>query len=603
MVGPARSLFVPLSLAVGFSMGASYFISSSLVPVLSNWLLRADMVHQDTSAEAGFDRFRKKFYGWLDRLMGSPALLMIGYSLVVIVALVLAGPRLSQEIFPSAAANQFRLRFDAPDGTRMPVTEELARNVLETINREAGLGNVALSLSYVGTQGSSYPINAIFLWTSGPHEAVMNVGLRPGATISLRDLEEKLRNTLPQQFPGSRFSFDPGDLISQTLNFGTPSVIEIATTGPSYPDVLSYSGRVKQELAKIDELRDLGYEEPLHYPSVDVRIDRVVAGQLGVSADQVGQAVVSATASSRFVAPNYWRDPASGVSYQVQVEIPQAQMTSINDIESISVASSTGADPIVSQVASVRSGDVPGELDRQNGLWLISLSANLSKSDLARAASDIKQAIARAGNPPRGVTAQMRGQVSAMQQIFGNLSIGLGLAIFVILLLLAANFESIRLPLIVLSTVPAVLAGVVLMLLITATSLNLESFMGAIMAIGVAVANAILLVTFAEKNRKQGADAKTAARNAAGERLRPVLMTSLAMITGMIPMALAMGRGSEETAPLGRAVIGGLIVATVATLLVLPTVFGLVQKRASVVSPSLDPEDPNSAHTTASEIS
>ena len=176
------------------------------------------------------------------------------------------------------------------------------------------------TLSYVGTQGSSYPINAIFLWTSGPHEAVMNVGLRPGASISLRDLEEKLRNTLPQQFPGSHFSFDPGDLISQTLNFGTPSVIEVAATGPQYNDVLSYADRVKQELAKIDELRDLGYEEPLHYPSVDVRINRVLAGQLGVTADQIGQAVVSATASSRFVSPNYWRDPASGVSYQVQVE-------------------------------------------------------------------------------------------------------------------------------------------------------------------------------------------------------------------------------------------------------------------------------------------
>ncbi len=190
-----------------------------------------------------------------------------------------------------------------------------------------------------------------------------------------------------------------------------------------------------------------------------------------------------------------------------------------------------------------------------------------------------------------------------MRQIFGNLSVGLALAIVVILLLLAANFESIRLSLIVLSTIPAVLAGVVLMLLFTGTSLNLESFMGAIMAIGVAVANAILLVTFAEKNRKAGADAKVAARNAAGERLRPVLMTSLAMITGMIPMALAIGRGSEETAPLGRAVIGGLIAATAATLLVLPTVFGLVQKRASLISPSLDPDDPNSAHATASEAS
>lgn len=601
MVGPARSLFVPLSLAVGFSMGASYFLSSSLVPVLSNWLLQAKKVHGEDSADAGFGRFRSRFYNWLDRFMAHPALLLCGYALIVIIVLFLVGPRLSQEMFPSAATNQFRLRFDAPDGTRMPVTEQMALRLLDTIHREAGPGNVALTLSYVGTQGSSYPINAIFLWTSGPHEAVMNVGLRPGASISLRDLEEKLRNTLPQQFPGSHFSFDPGDLISQTLNFGSPSVIEVAATGPNYSDVLSYSERLRLELAKIDQLRDLGYEEPLRNPTVEVRINRILAGQLGVNADQVGQAVVSATASSRFVAPNYWRDPSSGVSYQVQVEIPQPQMTSIKDIETIPVASATGADPIVSQVASVRPGNVPGELDRQNGLWLIGLSANVAKSDLARAASAIDQAIAHAGSPPRGVTAQVRGQVSALRQIFGNLSIGLLLAIFVILLLLAANFQSLRLPLIVISTVPAVLTGVMVALLLTGTSLNLESFMGAIMAVGVAVANAILLVTFAEKSRKEGADAKTAARHAAGERLRPVLMTSLAMIAGMMPMALAIGRGSEETAPLGRAVIGGLIAATVATLLVLPTVFGLVQKRASIVSPSLDPEDPNSPHTTALE--
>jgi multidrug efflux pump subunit AcrB len=603
MVGPARSLFVPLSLAVGFSMGASYLLSSSLVPVLSNWLLKAEKVHGDCTAEARFDRFRKRFCAWLDGLMGHPALLLGVYSLVAIAVILLVGPRLSREIFPSAAANQFRLRFDAPDGTRVSATEDMARRVLDIINREAGPGNVALTLSYVGTQGSSYPINAVFLWTSGPHQAVMNVALRSGASISLRDLEEKLRSSLPQQFPGSHFSFDPGDLISQTLNFGTPSVVEVATTGPQYNDVLGFAERVREELTKIDELRDLGYEEPLHYPSVDVHINRVLAGQLGVTADQVGQAVVAATASSRFVSPNYWRDPKSGVSYQVQVQVPQAQMTSIKDIETIPVSSATGADPLIGEVATVRAGSVPGELDRQNGLWMIGLSANLGKSDLGRAASDIDQAIARAGSPPRGVTAQVRGQASAMRQIFDNLSTGLALAIFVILLILAANFESIRLSLIVLSTIPAVLAGVILMLLVTGTSLNLESFMGAIMAIGVAVANAILLVTFAEKNRKDGADAKTAVRNAAGERLRPVLMTSLAMITGMIPMALAIGRGSEETAPLGRAVIGGLIAATAATLLVLPTVFGLVQGSASLVSASLDPDDPDSRHATLSEAS
>jgi multidrug efflux pump subunit AcrB len=597
MTGPAKSLFLPLSLAVGFSMGASYLLSSSLVPVLSNWLIKPETGHAENSTQTGFDRFRKRFLGVLDRVTKRPAILLGSYALIAGLVLLLIAPRLAREIFPSAASNQFRLRFDAPDGTRVPVTEEMARRVLDIINREAGPGNVDLTLGYVGVQGSSYPINTVFLWTSGPHEAILNVALKPGASISVHDLEEKLRKALPQEVPGSHFSFDPGDLVSQILNFGTPSVIEIATTGPQYNDVLSYAGKMQQELAKIAELRDLGYEEPLHYPTVNVNVNRVMAGQLGTTADKIGQAVVSATGSSRFVSPNYWRDPRSGVSYQVQVEVPQAQMTSTKDIETIPVASTTGAHPLLNQVASVRLGTVPGELDRQNGLWLIGLSANLGRNDLGTANRDINRAIVRAGTPPRGVAVQVRGQISAMNQIFGNLFVGLVIAVVVILLLLAANFESVRLSLIVLSTTPAVLAGSILMLLITGTSLNLESFMGTIMAIGVAVANAILLVTFAEQNRKAGADAKTAARNAAGERLRPVLMTSLAMITGMVPMALAIERGSEGTAPLGRAVIGGLLFATAATLLVLPTVFAIVQRRAPLASATLDPDDPDFEET------
>jgi multidrug efflux pump subunit AcrB len=595
MTGPARALFVPLSLAVGFSMGASYLLSSSLVPVLSNWMLKSEAVRAHHSADETFDRFRRRFLSLLDRIMARQALLLILYGVVAAVALVLVLPRLPREIFPSAAANQFRLRLDAPDGTRVPVTEQLARQVLDVINREAGEENVEATLSYVGMQASSYPINTVFLWTSGPHEAVMNVALKPDAKISVHDLEDKLRGVLPSQFPSCHFSFDPGDLVGQTLNFGTPSLIEVVTDGPQYSDVLSYAKKLRDELSQVGDLRDLGFEEPLQYPTIAVNVNRVMAGQLGTTADQIGRAVVSATASSRFVSPNYWRDPRSGVSYQVQVQVPQPEMTSLKDIQTIPVASSTGADPLVDQVASVQSGTVPGELDRLNGQWQIALSANLSEIDLARASRDINAAITHAGTPPRGVTVQVRGQINAMGQIFSNLTVGLGVAILIILFVLAANFESLRLSWVVISTTPAVLTGVVLMLLITRTSLNLESFMGTIMAIGVAVANAILLVTFAEQNRKQGQDAETAARNAAGERLRPVLITSMAMITGMIPMALALGRGSEEVAPLGRAVIGGLLFATAATLLILPTIFGIVQRKASTKSPTLDPEDPEFA--------
>ena len=603
MTGPARSLFLPLSLAVGFAMGASYLLSSTLVPVLSNWFMRKNGGSASHSTQPDrFARFRQRYHGVLSRTMRSPALLLIGYGVVAFLVIGLIAPRIPRELFPSSASTQFRLRIDAPDGTRVAVTEDLVRHVLDAINEEAGANNLDLSLGYVGVQGASYPINTVFLWTSGPQQAIINVGLKPGSGVDLRNLEERLRKRFSRQFPDAHFSFDPGDLISQILNFGAPSTAEIAISGPQYADVQSYAEKVRQKLAALTSLRDVEYEEPLHYPTISVQINRILAGQLRATASEIGAAVGSATASSRFVAPNYWRDPKSGVSYQVEVTVPQSQMTSIGDVGNIPVPSDTGTAPLLSQVATLRSTSVPGELDRQNGQWMLLISANPATNDLAAAGADVSRAIQELGPAPRGVTTTLRGQVNAQREIFNELAFGLGAAVLVILLLLAANFQSVRLALIVISTAPAVLTGVTLMLVITGTSLNLESFMGSIMAIGVAVANAILLVSFAEKNRRAGAQSDAAARDAASERLRPVLMTSLAMIAGMIPMAMAIGRGAEETAPLGRAVIGGLSAATIATLFLLPTIFALVQSNASTVSRSLDPEDPESPFfTPASE--
>jgi multidrug efflux pump subunit AcrB len=596
MNGVARSLFLPLSLAVGFAMGASYLLSSTLVPVLANWLLKATPIPegQDGHHEGSFDRFRQRFERVLERMMRTPVVTLSAYAVLALLVFVFITPNIAEEIFPSAASTQFRLRIDAPDGTRVAVTEELVKRVLASIEETAGERNLDLSLGYVGTQGSSYPINAVFLWTSGPQQAIINIGLKEDTSLKLADLKEELRKKLAQQFPELRFSFDPGDLISQILSFGSSSLAEVTVTGPQYADVAGYAERVRQKLASVPALRDLEYEEPQHYPTIDIRVNRPMAGQLGTTADAVGSAIVSATASSRFVAPSYWRDPRSGVSYQVQVQVPQPKMTSLGDISNIPVGSVTGAQPLVSQVADLRGTTLPGELDRQNGLWMLALSANLAGRDLWQANSAIEKALADAGAPPRGVKTEIRGQVNALRQIFGELAVGLVAAIGVILLLLTANFQSLKLALVVLSTAPAVLVGSVLMLLVTGTSLNLESFMGTIMAIGVAVANAILLVSFAEQNRLKGASAHQAVRAAAAERLRPVLMTSLAMIAGMVPMALAFGQGSEETAPLGRAVIGGLAVATVATLFLLPMVFGIAQRNASTRSGSLDPEDPAS---------
>jgi len=341
----------------------------------------------------------------------------------------------------------------------------------------------------------------------------------------------------------------------------------------------------------IKALRDLKYGQPLDYPTMDIKVDRERAGQLGVTVEQVGRSLVAATSSSRFVQPNYWRDPANGVAYQVQVEIPQSTIQSVEDVESVPATAKNGSGALIGDVAQVSYGTMPAEYDRYNQQRMVTITSNIFGKDLGSVTKEVNAAISRAGEPPRGAVVTVRGQAPSMLQTLSGLQLGLVLAIVVIFLLLAANFQSIRVALVTLSTVPAVIAGVVIALWLTGTTLNLQSFMGAIMAIGVSVANAILLVTFSENQRVGGLAADQAALEGARGRLRPILMTSMAMIAGMIPMALAIGEGGEQTAPLGRAVIGGLAASTVATLLILPAVFSLVQRRTGRGSISMHPDD------------
>jgi multidrug efflux pump subunit AcrB len=378
------------------------------------------------------------------------------------------------------------------------------------------------------------------------------------------------------------------------MNFGAPTPVELAITGPDFASVRAYTEKLRDEMSNVSALRDLRIEQPLNYPSVDVRVDRELAGQLGVTTGQIARSLSEATASSRFTTPNYWADPKTGVGYQVQVQYPQPRMTSIEDVQNTPVMPGDSQHPLLGDLAKVTAGTTVGEYDRINGLWLLSLSANTAGEDLGRVASSIDAAMRRAGTPPRGVTVRVRGQIAPMRDTFTNLGIGLLLAIAVIFLVLAANFESLRLAFVIFTTAPAAICGVTMMLLVTHTSLNIQSFMGAIMAVGVGTANAILLVTFAEERRRAGTSAFAAGIEAALVRMRPILMTSAAMIAGMIPLALAIGEGAEAAAPLGRAVIGGLAAATLANLAVLPFVFSLVQARARTASSSLDPDDPES---------
>jgi multidrug efflux pump subunit AcrB len=336
--------------------------------------------------------------------------------------------------------------------------------------------------------------------------------------------------------------------------------------------------------------------QSLDYPTVEVNVDREKAGLSGVTVTDVTRSLIAATSSTRFVVPNFWPDPKSGIGYQVQVEIPQGLTESLEDLEVVPVKRTGSQQVLLRDVAQVTPGTMPGQYDRYNMRREVSLTANIAGQDLASVSRQITDAMSRTGEAPRGSTVAIRGQIPPMQQMLTGLAVGLGLAIVVIFLLLSANFQSLRLSFIIVSTAPAVIAGVVIALFITRTTLNIESFIGAIMAIGVAMANAILLVTFAERGRRTGPTAAEAAVDGAQSRLRPILMTSVAMMAGMLPLALALGEGGEQTAPLGRAVIGGLAAATLATLFVLPCVFALVCGRSLSRSASLDPTDPESVY-------
>jgi multidrug efflux pump subunit AcrB len=600
MVGAGRALFVPLSLAVGFAMIASYLLSSTLVPILSVWFLREhDKEVADSSVVAKLQQF---YVRRIEAAMRWRWIVVASYVLAAGGLVWRVGPELGTEIFPKVDTGQLQVRFRAPAGQSLDRTEAVALQSLDIIQREVGSNNVAITLGFVGVHSATYPISFIHLWNGGTEEGILQVQLKRGTPVRIEELKERLREKFAAQLPQVEFSFEPGDLLSRVMSFGSPTPIEVAVSGPNLQANRAFAGKLRERLARIPALRDLQFGQALDYPSVDVNVSRERAGLLGVRITDATRSVLAATASSRFTTPIHWADPVSGVAYQLQVQIPQTGMDSLEDIQNIPVTSKEGRTVLLRNIATVTNGTAVGQYHRYNMQRTVTLTANVAGSDLGRVASQVKRAIQDAGEPPPKIGVAVRGQVEPMEQMLTGLKRGLLLAVAVIFLLLAANFQSLRLPCVVISTVPAVLAGVALALWLTGTSLNLQSFMGAIMAIGVAVANAILLVTFAERSRRAGATALLAAVEGARTRVRPILMTSGAMIAGMMPLALSLGEGGEQTAPLGRAVVGGLALATVATLTVLPAVFALVQSRAPMRSASLDPRDPGSSQFVPSTV-
>jgi multidrug efflux pump subunit AcrB len=590
MSGVPASMFLPLSLSVGLAMTASFLLSQTFVPVAANWILQEKVNH---NTAGGFAGFRENYTKRLTKLSARAALLNPVY-LIVSLGL-LAGIFLisGTDIFPKVDTGQLQVRLRLPTGMRVERTEDATKKILKIADSISD-HKIEISSAFVGTQPPSFPVNYIHLWTGGPNESVIKINLKKGSGIAIEDFKELLRKAVSNSIPNAKISFEPGDLADQVLNLGSNNPIEILVTGRN----LAQSGTVAQQLNKklnaIPYLRDVQIASPLDYPNIKLEIDRVKAGQLGLTVEQISRSTVAATSSSRFTQPNYWLDKTTGTAYQVQVEYPQYKMNSPEQIELIPVAGNTANPVFLRDVASWKKTTSPGEYDRINQQRFITITANIHDKDLGNAVKDVNKAIASLGELPKGIKITVRGQAELLAQTMSELQSGLWVAVVVIFLLLAISFQSFRLSLITMSIIPAVVAGSLLFLLIAGQTLNIQSYMGIIMAVGVAVANAILYITYAEQYRKQ--KEANAFLISARNRLRPILMTGAAMIAGMIPMAIGIGEAGDQTAPLGIAVIGGLLFSMISTLIFLPMLYQSATGKKVYYNSSLDPNDINSKY-------
>jgi len=614
MEDPLRALFMPLALGVGFAMISSYLLSSTFVPVMAVWLLKLNPEH--VGKKGLFDKVEAAYERFVGGVVALRYLVVPAYLGVVTLILVVAGSRLGTELFPQIDSGQFVLRFRPPPGTNFEVTRQMGQKALEIIEREAGKDQIDISIGFAGQIAPYFGLNNMILLMRGPDDGMLRVAFREGSGIELDEFREKMRKKLPEEIapwlagvmvsrgvPKAEadarskeisFGFEPGDMVSNVMSFGSPTPLEIVVYGPNLADVREHATRIRDNMAKIGCLRDVQFHQTLDYPSVDVTINREKAGLSGVDVQNIGDSVLVATNSSRYVALNYWQDQKTGFDYQVEVLVPTQRMTSTLDVENLPLRM---VNPVlnlmVRDVADVKAGVIPGQIDRTSSQRYISISANLEGADLGTASRLVEKAVADAGQSPKGVRLMTRGQTGTMNDMFRSLGIGLGIAVAVILVLLTAYFQAPRLALTSIAAVPGVISGVVLALVLTHTTLNIESFMGSIMCIGVSVSNSVMMVTFMNDRWLEGMAVREAAVKGAAGRLRPIIMTACAMTIGMLPMALALEEGSQMQAPLGRAVIGGLVFSTFSTLLVLPAVFSLMLGNRKPVSVSIDPDDPD----------
>jgi multidrug efflux pump subunit AcrB len=628
MEDPLRSLFMPLTLAVGFAMISSYVLSSTFVPIMSVYLLK----HKQPDPDEGdkphglFDRLKGGYHTAVEWFIGLRWLTVPVYLAGCCAVLGVLGLGLGTELFPQIDSGEFVLRFRPAPGSSYELTREMGLKCLQEIEREAGKDHVKISMGFVGQVAPNFGIDNMVLFMRGPDDGWLRVALTEDSGVTLDAFRERLRRVLPERvipwlarrlevgggnggLPREKavrqaelctFGFEPGDIVTQVMSFGASKPIAVRVIGTDYDKVRDHAEKIAADLKRIPHLRDVGFEQTLDYPTVEVDIDRELAGLVGVTPEHVKHALVMATASTRFTNLNYWINDKTGFDYLVQIQVPPLNVDEPSDLEELPLQSVNPMVPLmvrdVLRDGSIHTSVRPGEYDRDMSQRFLTVVANVEGEDLGRAAKQVREVVKQAGDPPRGVRIEEQGSLPSMTQMFKALGIGLAVAVFVIVVLLTAYFQSPRLALISVGAVPGVLAGIVVILYVTNTTLNIESFMGSIMCLGVSVSNSVMMVTFMDEHWKSGKASTEAALLGASERLRPILMTACAMTVGMLPMAMALERGSQMEAPLGRAVIGGLVMSTFATLLVLPSVFAMVIGSKEPSSPSLYPGNPASAH-------
>lgn len=617
MQGIPGSLFFPLSMSIAFSMITSYLLSQTFVPVMANWIMKRHVVapgeveittpEKDTwdqkkmllegkRANSPFNRFRRRFMDLLQHLMPRKRPVVIIYSVVIVSLAALLLMTIGRDVLPRVNSNQFQVRMRTVEGTRVERTEAKlikAMSILEGI--VGGKQNISVTSAFIGQHPTLFSTSPIYLFMGGPHEALLQVSLNPEYDVDLNELKEKFRTQMKEQMPDMKVSFEPIELTDKILSQGSPTPIEVRIASRNKKVNEEYANKVIEKLKEIPYMRDVQLQQSIRYPALNINIDRLRAAQLGVDMSDVSRSLITSTSSSRYTEKNVWLDETSGLSYGVQVQVPENKMSSIEDLGEIPIMKNMTR-PVLSDVATFEFDTTYGQNDNLGVIPILSVTANLNNKDLGSATEDVKKAIASLGELPRGMSIEPIGLGLILTDTLDSLQTGLIVAIVVIFLMLAANFQSFKVSLVVLSAVPAVLLGALLMLFITGSTLNLQSYMGIIMSVGVSIANAVLLITNAEQLRLHNGDAMLSASEAAALRLRPILMTSVAMIAGMTPMALGGGEGGDQVAPLARAVIGGLFASTFAVIIVLPLVFALVQEKTSIDSVSLDPEDEESKH-------